>query len=156
MTHIISGMPSNEAKTFRNGGLDAYGNAPEQGISSGSGVPCRHCLKTVPKGASYLVFAYRPFDGLQPYAETGPVFLCKDACEAPSTGDIPEILKASPTYLIKGYTADQRIKYGTGAIIAQTDATTRIEELLEQGDLSFVDVRSAKNNCWLARATRAA
>lgn len=155
MTHIISGMPSSEAEAYRNGAPDAYGNAPEQGVSSGSGVPCRHSMKTVPKGAALLVFAYRPFEGLHPYAETGPVFLCKDACNAPAKDSFPEVLEVSPTYLIKGYTSDQRIKYGTGAIVSQSEAQERISKLLDFSDLSFIDVRSAKNNCWLARVTRA-
>jgi hypothetical protein len=155
MTPILSGMPSDEAQAFRNGAKDVYGNVPEHQTSSGTGVPCRHCLKIIPKDAGVLVLAYRPFDGLHPYAETGPIFLCADECET-TRAVVPDVLTASPQYLIKGYTADQRIKYGTGAIVPQAEATTKIAELLEQSDLAFVDVRSASNNCWLMRAKRPA
>ena len=156
MSHIFSGMSTQEANAYRTGALDAYGNPPEQGTSSGNGVPCRHCMKTVPKGEAFLVLAYRPFDGLHPYAETGPVFICKYACAAPDGFDMPDVLTISPQYLIKGYTADQRIKYGTGAIIAEAKTADRLDELFSDTELAFVDIRSAKNNCWLARVTRAA
>ncbi|MGB7317168.1 MAG: DUF1203 domain-containing protein [Planktotalea sp.] len=155
MTYTISGMTTKQARAFQSGALDAYGNPPEKSVSDGAGVPCRHCLKLVPEGAGFLILAYRPFDGLHPYAETGPVFLCQDECDAPKNASIPDVLKASPEYLVKGYTADQRIKYGTGAVVPQAATLGKIKELLQQSDLSFVDVRSAKNNCWLARVTRA-
>ena len=154
MTYIFSGMSSHEAQAFRAGALDAYDDPPELEISSGTGVPCRHCMKIVPKGKGVLVFAYRPFDTLHPYAETGPIFLCEAECSAPSKTEVPEVLKVSPNYLIKGYTANQRIKYGTGAIVPQPDTDAKLNELLDDPELAFVDIRSAKNNCWLARVTR--
>ena len=55
-----------------------------------------------------------------PYAETGPVFLCADLCTVWSDG-VPPILTTSPDYLVKGYTADDRILYGTGAIVPAAD-----------------------------------
>lgn len=155
MSYIISGMPTQQANAYRAGAPDAYGNAPEHGISSGTGVPCRHCMKIVPKGAGFIVFAYRPFDSLHPYAETGPVFLCEESCTAPQANAFPEVLTASPEYLIKGYTPDQRIKYGTGAIVPQSGTREKLDELLGMQELAFVDIRSAKNNCWLARVVRA-
>ena len=68
---------------------------------------------------------------------------------------MPEVLGVSPEYLIKGYTADQRIKYGTGAIVPVAKTTDRLKELFSDAEVSFVDVRSAKNNCWLTRVKRA-
>ena len=56
-----------------------------------------------------------------PYAETGPVFLCADLCTAWSDDGVPQILTTSPDYLVKGYTADDRILYGTGAIVPAAD-----------------------------------
>lgn len=154
MTYIFSGMPTKEAEAFRTGALDAYGNPPERGVSSGSGVPCRHCMKIVPENEGYLVFAYRPFGALQPYAETGPVFICEANCAAPHKTNVPDVLNASPEYLIKGYTADERIKYGTGSIVAKENTGKKITELLRDDTLAFVDIRSAKNNCWLSRVAR--
>ena len=64
------------------------------------------------------------------------------------------MLEASPEYLIKGYTNDERIKYGTGAIVPKENVMPKLSALLTDSNLAFVDIRSAKNNCWLTRVTR--
>ncbi len=146
-------LPGDKVGALRNGGRDAYDCVPEHAISDGSGNPCRHCLNFISKGAGMLIVAYRPFDHLQPYAETGPIFLCADACERWSGEGIPPIL-GSPDYLLKGYTADQRIRYGTGKIVAKGEITAYAAELLDRDDISFLDVRSARNNCFQVRIMR--
>ncbi|MDP1575936.1 MAG: DUF1203 domain-containing protein, partial [Cypionkella sp.] len=96
------------ARAYQAGGPDANGQKPEHHISDGAGNPCRHCLEMIPKGAGMLILAHRPFPALQPYAELGPIFLCADACAAGGGANIPEIL-ASPDYIIRGYSAENRI-----------------------------------------------
>ena len=137
-----------------NGGADAHGQRPEHHISDGGGNPCRHCLTEVPKGAGMLVLAHRPFDGLHPCAETGPIFLCTDACARFDSDDVPAILTTSPDYLIKGYGTDDRILYGTGAVVAAGDLTRRAKELLVRPEMAYLHVRSARNNCYQCRIDR--
>lgn len=149
-------LPSGHVKSLRSGGADAYGCRPERARSDGAGNPCRHCLDFVPENAEMLILAYCPFDNRQPYAETGPIFLCADDCEAWSGDDIPPILTDSPDYLVKGYDADQRIRYGTGRIVERENLPAYAAELLDRDDISFVDVRSARNNCFQLRIIRAA
>ena len=72
-------MSTSEARHFQSGGADAYDLKPERRVSDGDGVPCRHCLKDVAVGEDYLVLAYRPFQVLQPYAETGADFPARGA-----------------------------------------------------------------------------
>ena len=92
-------IPTDLARAYQAGGCDAYGNPPERARSDGGGNPCRHCLRYIPKGADMLVLAHRPFPQTQPYAETGPVFLCADDCSAPqTTGALPKSWKARQTY----------------------------------------------------------
>lgn len=149
----FSGMSQEDADAFRRGGLDANGNLPER-ISSDGTAPCRCCLKLIEAGSDMLVLAYRPFEELQPYAETGPIFLCANDCEAVvSSPDVPAVV-VSPEYLLKGYSSDERIVYGTGQITPKADVAAYADALLEQEDISFVDLRSAKNNCWQVRMTR--
>src|SRR5688572_26743355 len=81
-------MPTAEARGYQRGGPDAYGNPPERGISDGSGLPCRHCLRHIAVGEPYLTLAHRPFPKTQPYAETGPIFLHADECERAPDGDV--------------------------------------------------------------------
>ena len=155
MSIVFNGMPTQEAGAYQAGAVDVYGNAPEHAVSDGIGAPCRHCLNTVAKGAPYLILAYRPFGALQPYAELGPIFLCAEPCERDLTLRIPQVFEESPDYLIKGYTSDERIKYGTGEVVLREALADAIEARLEHSDVAFVDIRSARNNCWLARVTRA-
>jgi hypothetical protein len=147
----FNGMPAAVADGYRGGSLDAYGNAPERQISDGD-APCRCCLNLIPAGNVMLVLAYRPFETLQPYAETGPVFLCADACKPPVTGETPACL-VSPKYLLKGYSIDERIVYGTGQITALNDIGNYADQILAREDVEFVDLRSARNNCWQSRLT---
>ncbi|WP_104491406.1 DUF1203 domain-containing protein [Paracoccus denitrificans] len=149
-------LPSDKVDELRNGGRDAYDCAPERVRSSGSRNPCRHCLDFVPRDAEMLILAYRPFDHVQPYAETGPIFLCADECAAWAGAGVPPILTSSPDYLLKGYTAEQRIRYGTGRVVAKEDVAAYAAELLDRDDISFVDVRSARNNCFQVRIVRSA
>ena len=149
-------LPSDTVARLRNGGADAYGQPPERAVSKGSGNPCRHCLDFVPEGAEMLTLAHRPFCELQPYAETGPIFLCGQACTAWEGEGVPPILTSSPDYLLKGYTADERIRYGTGRVVPRDEVESYAKALLNRPEIAFVDVRSARNNCFQTRIVRAA
>lgn len=147
-------IPTHEADAFRAGHPDAFGNPPERKISTGKGNPCRHCLCDVPEGAEMLVLAYKPFAGRHPYAEVGPIFLCADACEQGGGSDMPKVLTTSPDYLIKGYSEDERIVYGTGAVVPTEAMRDRIAAIFADPAVREVHVRSARNNCYQARVTR--
>ena len=142
------------ADALRAGAPDAYGNLPERQTSDGT-APCRCCLKLIEDGRDMLAFAHRPFDAPQPYAETGPVFLCADHCQAVAASpDLPQVV-VSPDYLLKGYDADERLVYGTGRIVPKWQLSSYADTLLARTDIAFVDVRSATNNCWQARLHKA-
>ncbi len=148
-------MPDEAARAYREGAPDAYGSAPERQISDGQGNPCRHCLDLIPKGAEMLVLAYCPFEELQPYAETGPIFLCADACEGYAMQSTqPRALLSSPDYLLKGYGFDDRIVYGTGAIVETGKLAAYATQVFEDPNVAYIHVRSSRNNCYQARIDR--
>jgi hypothetical protein len=153
MTVKFIPMTEADAAHLRTGGLDAYGHKPERQVSDGSGVPCRRCLGLIEKDRAYLVLAWRPFVSLQPYAETGPVFIHADHCEPAEVPATPAMLD-SPDYIVRGYGTDERIVYGTGGIIATTDIPARAATLLSDPKVAFVHVRSARNNCFQCRIER--
>ncbi|MBV1868875.1 MAG: DUF1203 domain-containing protein [Marinosulfonomonas sp.] len=138
----------------RAGGPDANGQVAERSVSDGVGNPCRSCLNDVPEGADMLILAARPFPELQPYAETGPIFLCGDACAAWDGAGVPPILTNSPDYLAKAYTADHRILYGSGKVVSGGDLASYAQALLQDPAVAFVDIRSARNNCFQTRIVR--
>ena len=149
----FSPIPTPLVRAYQSGGLDANGQVPERQISDGDGNPCRHCLDLIPKGAEMLVLAHRPFPGPQPYAEVGPIFLCADTCEAGGGAAMPQILE-SPTYIVRGYGADDRIVYGTGAVVATEALPEEAARRLEDPRIAYVHVRSARNNCFQVRIDR--
>lgn len=148
-------LSSEDVKALQQGGPDAYGYTPRYRVSDGSGIPCRHCLENIGKDVPYLVVAFRPFATLQPYAETGPIFLHANPClRAPSDDTVPAILDA-PDYIVRGYDVDEVIVYGTGAVVPTGDITCYAERLLKDRRVAFVHVRSARNNCFQCRIDRA-
>jgi len=155
MSIIFQALPTDGVRALQNGGPDAYGMTPERRVSDGDGVPCRHCMKNVAAGDEYLILAYRPFPALQPFAETGPIFLHAEACERAREGDtLPEMLDSSD-YIVRGYGKDDRIVYGTGAVTPTDKIASRAEMLFERDDIAYVHVRSARNNCYQCRIERA-
>lgn len=138
----------------RVGGPDANGLPAERAVSDGKGKPCRCCLDQVPNGADMLVLSARPFPKLQPYAEQGPIFLCATDC-APFAGKMmPPIFTASASYLLKAYSPDNRIIYGTGKITPTGQVEEYASTLFARSDVAYIDVRSASNNCFLTRIYR--
>lgn len=146
----FSPIPTPIARAYQSGGLDANGQVPERQVSEGDANPCRHCLKMIPKGTGMLVLAHRPFPALQPYAELGPIFLCADACEAGGGAAMPQILQ-SPTYILRGYGPDDRIVYGTGAVVPTETLQDEAARRLADPRVAYVHVRSARNNCFQVR-----
>lgn len=150
MTIRFTAIPTADAEALRTGAPDAYGNPPEHLISPG-GMPCRHCLDMVEAGDPLLVLAYRPFTTLQPYAETGPIFLHTAACRRYEAAEILPPMLTSPDYIVRGYDSDDRIVYGTGAVIDTASIPLYAEKLLARDAISYVHVRSARNNCFQCR-----
>jgi hypothetical protein len=155
MPHFFQAIAASTADALRAGGPDAYGNPAERAISDGGGNPCRHCLCDIAKGRPMLILAHMPFSRRQPYAETGPIFLCSDECPRHAeTESVPPIIALRSRVLVKGYSQDERIAYGTGAIVDCRTIPEHLDELFSSRDCAFVDIRSASNNCYFCRAWR--
>lgn len=149
-------MDSSAADALRAGGPDANGFPAERTLSDGEGNPCRHCLRDIPAGKPMLILAYRPFATRQPYAETGPVFLCAEACVPhPDGADLPPVIASRPRFLVRAYGADERIRYGTGGIVGRDELLPRLAELFSEPMNAFIDIRSAVNGCFQCRVIRA-
>lgn len=139
--------------SIRAGGPDAYGLPAEHAVSDGTGNPCRYCLKDIPKGAEMLICAARPFPDPQPYAETGPIFLCADCAPYQGKG-LPPVLASRKECLLKAYGANNRIIYGTGQITPTAEIKDYAKALLSDPKVAYVDARSATNNCFTLRIIR--
>ena len=154
MNIAFHALPEDEVRSIRRGGLDAYGNPLERHRADEETYPCRHCLGAIPAGGEYLILAHRPFRSDNPYAETGPIFLCAEDCTRPEPApQVPEILR-SPHYIARGYDGMERIVYGTGRVVPTPEIGEYALSLLSNSEIAFVDVRSAANNCFQCRILR--
>jgi len=153
MQHIkFTAMPTDVVQALRAGGPDANGQPAERAVSNGTGNPCRHCLTFIPDGKEMLVLNHRPFNSVQPYAETGPLFVCADDCERWEGDGEPPIFSAEgEARLLKGYSPDDRIVYGLGRIVDPSDIPEQARTVLNDPRVSYVHVRSSTNNCFTCR-----
>lgn len=152
-TILFTAMPTREAEAFRNGQPDAYGKPAEKSVSPG-GMPCRHCLGDIAEGEGMFLLAYRPFAEMQPYAETGPIFIHERACPRYEASEVLPPMLGSPDYIVRGYGDDNRIVYGTGSVTPTAQISQRATSLFERSDIAYVHVRSARNNCYQCRIDR--
>ncbi|MDX2204215.1 MAG: DUF1203 domain-containing protein [Hyphomicrobiaceae bacterium] len=146
-------LDTDEVRALQAGGTDANGQVPERRAAAG-GEPCRHCLQPMAAGEEMLILAHRPFPAPQPYAEIGPIFMHARACTRGGGAGLPAFLR-SPHYILRGYGADDRIVYGTGAVIPTPAIPGRAEDLLADPRVAYCHVRSATNNCFHCRIERA-
>jgi hypothetical protein len=60
----------------------------------------------------------------------------------------------SPQYILRGYSAEERIVYGTGAVVSTDRIIEACTGLLSRAEVAFVHIRSASNNCFHVRVER--
>ena len=155
MAVYFAPIPSKDARALQSGALDANAQKPERHVSDGEGNPCRHCLENIEKGDDFLILAYTPFDKIQPYAETGPIFLHADPCPAYAQIDqLPPVAKGRPLVLIKAYDIDDRIIYGKGQLVPPQEIKTMAQKLFFDEEIAYLHARSALNNCYSFRIER--
>ncbi len=147
-------LPTATARAYRAGQPDANGMVAERGVSNGTGNPCRHCLRFIPEGVEMLILAHRPFASVQPYAESGPIFLCADDCARWEGDGVPPVLAPSDNAeerLLKGYSAANRIVYGLDRVVPPEDIPHQAQTILADPRVEYVHIRSSTNNCFTCR-----
>lgn len=153
VTLKVSGIATHEVTQIRSGAPDANGQQAVLQKADGGRNPCRHCLQLIEAGSLMLVLAYRPFARLQPYAESGPIFLHQQSCERYQQPHFPAWFNYIEPALVRGYDSNDWICYETGAVIAGRDLAACCAEILANPKVSYVHVRS-KFNCFQCRVDR--
>jgi hypothetical protein len=154
MQMIIRGIPTDDVTRIRGGGPDANGQPALRRVAEGVANPCRHCLGLIAEGDQKLVLAYRPFATLQPYAETGPIFLHDDTCPRYESAALPPWFDFLEPAVIRGYDADDWIRYDTGDVIPGRELGAACQSILGDPTVAYVHIRS-KFNCFQCRVDRA-
>ncbi len=150
----VRGISSVEAGRIWQGGLDANGQLPLHRAAQGMANPCRHCLSLIAPGGSKLVLAQRPFAQLQPYAETGPIFLHNQPCQHYDQAQLPAWFAYLEPAIVRGYGTDNWIRYDTGQVVPGKVLTAVCQQILSDPSVAYVHIRS-KFNCFQCRVERA-
>lgn len=152
----FTALPTEIAQSWRSGGTDSHGQKPERRISDGA-APCRHCLKNAPRGEAVLLGAYKPFQTTGPFTETGPIFICENACERfeGAANELPPIIAQREQFIMRGYSANEQIDYRTGQIVRVTDLIEQVQKIFALSEVDFVHIRSAAYTCFTTRIDRA-
>ena len=153
MKLAVRGIPSEEVNRIRRGGPDANGQPALIRVAEGVANPCRHCLGLIAEGEEKLVLAYRPFASLQPYAESGPIFLHNSACEPYRSDTLPPWFGLMDPAIIRGYGDDDWIRYETGDAVSGADLSAACQRILSDDTIAYVHIRS-KYNCFQCRVDR--
>jgi len=154
MALCVRGIPTTQFDVLRDGGADANGQAPIVTKAEGGANPCRHCLGLIADGEPKLVLSYRPFARAhQPYAETGPIFLHQSACTRYERAELPRWFAFMDHAAIRGYSADDWIRYDTGRIVGGGELADAAATILEDRSVAYVHIRS-KFGCFQCRVDR--
>lgn len=149
----IEGIPDDEVARIRNGGADANGQPALKQIAGAGANPCRYCLGLITKGSPMLVLSHRPFASVQPYAETGPIFLHAEDCERYEGDQVPAWFTHFDPAIVRGYASNDWIRYETARVIKGEEIGAVCESLLENPEVAYVHIRS-KFNCFQCRVDR--
>jgi len=142
MTIKFLALETTIARALQAGGCDANNKVPEKVISQGGRIPCRHCLNYIETGEEMLIVAHRPFETIQPYAEQGPIFLHAKKCERhEETVTPPSMFLEWEQLLVRGYTIDERIQYGTGKIVKTRSLADECAAILTDTEIDYVHIR---------------
>lgn len=146
----VRGIPTEHAERLRQGAPDANGQPALARTAEGGANPCRHCLQLIRDGEQKLVLAYRPFAATQPYAETGPIFLHKAPCTRYDSDALPPWFAFLDPAAVRGYGADDWIRYDTGQIVRGPEIASACERIFADASVAYVHIRS-KFGCFQCR-----
>ena len=149
----VEGISSEACERIWHGGPDANGQPALRRRAEGAANPCRHCLQLIRDGEPKLVLAHRPFDALQPYAETGPIFLHAGPCNRYVADVVPGWFAFLDPAIVRGYGADHWIRYETGVVVRGPEIGEACRRILADHAVAYVHVRS-KFNCFQCRVDR--
>ena len=154
MKFVVRGLPTDQVDAIRQGRGDANDQPALKRRAEGAANPCRHCLQLIAEGDDKLVLSWRPFDSIQPYAESGPIFLHATACTRYESDRLPGWFGFLQPALVRGYGEDDWIRYETGDVVAGSDLGAACQTILADPAVSYVHIRS-KFNCFQCRVDRA-
>jgi hypothetical protein len=114
--------------------------------------PCRHCLRWAQPGERVILFPYAAIPSGLPYSETGPIFVHAEKCERYSaTDEYPAAFRNGRVF--RAYNSNYNLI--NAQVVDGSEPELVIQELFENPETAFVDVRSVTHGCFTFRVQRA-
>ena len=121
-------------------------------VESPGSSPCRHCLRWAQPGERVILFPYSAIPSGHPYSETGPIFVHANECQRYSaTNEYPADFRSGRVF--RAY--DSKFNIIDAQIANGREPEAVIQELFQNPDAAFVDVRSVTHGCFTFRIQRA-
>jgi hypothetical protein len=113
--------------------------------------PCRHCLRWAEPGERVILFPYPAIPPGHPYSETGPIFVHADNCQRYTTpNEYPADFRNGRVF--RAYDSNYHII--DAQVVDGREPEVVIQELFENPQTAFVDVRSLTHGCFTFRIQR--
>ncbi len=142
------------AERFRHSGLDDRGNTVRRSLSTGTGGPCRHCLRNAAAGEALLLGSYNLPGPLGIYWTPSPIFVHAAACTRFAGADqVPEIVRTS-LVSVRAYDGDDQCIYELGQVLDGVAVDAALERALADRRTQFVNIHTARPGCLLCRVER--
>ena len=150
---LVGAIPTEVAEQVRATGKSPnYGFPAHREIAAGR-APCRHCLELIRPGQEeLLLFTYDPFRELGQPPLPGPVYIHAERClRHPNNDAIPEAYRGR-LLTLEGFGNER-------ALVKEIRASGGVEQkaaedLFNDPDVQYVNVRSTEAGCFLFRLER--
>jgi hypothetical protein len=120
-------------------------------VDSPGSSPCRHCLRWAQPGERIILFPYAAIPHGHPYSETGPIFVHANECQRYSaTNEYPADFRDGRVF--RAYDSNYNIV--DAQALNGSEPEVVIENLFQNSDTEFVDVRSITRGCFTFRVLR--
>lgn len=151
---VIEPISSLVQETLQLGATQLHGNPVETVIAdSKPGYPCRLSLEDADEGEEIYLLSHSPFDSANPYRETGPIFVRKNAVPAAlGVNELPQIALAR-SIVVRAYNSEGKMLAANPMETSQISQT--IQKFLDDEAVEYIHLRAASCGCFLCSARRA-
>jgi hypothetical protein len=113
--------------------------------------PCRHCLRWAKPGEPVILFPYTAIPSGHPYSESGPIFVHAENCQSYNMpNEYPGDFRTGRAFRVY----DSNYNIIDAQLVDGREPEGVIQELFENPQTSFIDVRSLTRGCFTFRIQR--
>ena len=113
---------------------------------------CRFCLADGGPEHKHILFSYMPVENINPYVESGPVYIHEECEQYVDVYTLPHDLTTRKYLTVRGYSAEQNLIKGymaEGENVVET-----IHKLFENAAIESIHINDASSGCYFLKIVR--